>query len=83
MYTECMRVKRHAAQVLVLCFSFTLPGFAQLDSVALRAKFGMPLNRETFYMPVGFDLVVDYGPNGQACKSHVPAPMPTTEQVSI
>jgi hypothetical protein len=77
-----MRVKRHAAQVLILCFSSALPTFAQLDSAALRVKFGAPLNRETFQMAAGFDLIVDYGVNGQACKLLVPALMPTTEPVS-
>ena len=33
-------------------------------------------------MPAGFDLVVDYGPNGYVCRLQVPALMPTTEQVS-
>ena len=33
-------------------------------------------------MPAGFDLIVDYGANGQACRLQVPALMPTTEQVS-
>jgi hypothetical protein len=53
----------------------------QLDSAALHAKFGMPLNREIFRMPEGSDLVADYGANSQACKLHVPALMPTTESV--
>src|SRR5256885_12283886 len=45
-------------------------------------KYGTPLNRENFHMPAGFDLVVDYGASNQVCKLHVPALMPTTEQVS-
>jgi hypothetical protein len=53
-----------------------------LDSAALHAKYGTPLDRETFHMPAGFDLVVDYGKNGQVCRLQVPALMPTTEQVS-
>jgi hypothetical protein len=53
-----------------------------LDSAALHTKYGAPLDRETFHMPAGFDLVVDYGPGGQVCKLQVPALMPTTEQVS-
>jgi hypothetical protein len=81
-YIECMRAKRHVARLLVLCFSFTLSAVAQLDSAALHAKFGMPLNRETFHMAAGFDLVVDYGANSQVCKLHVPALMPSTERVS-
>jgi hypothetical protein len=77
-----MRAKRHVARLLVLCSSFTLSAVAQLDSAALRAKFGIPLNREIFRMPAGFDLVVDYGANSQVCKLQVPALMPTTESVA-
>jgi hypothetical protein len=50
--------------------------FGQFDSSALRAKFGQPLNRETYHMPAGFDLIVDYGTTGQVCKLEVPAVMP-------
>jgi hypothetical protein len=77
-----MRAKRHLARLLVLCLSFALSAFAQLDSAALHGKFGIPLNRETFHMPAGFDLVVDYGANSQVCKLQVPALMPTTESVA-
>jgi hypothetical protein len=61
---------------LVLFAICSLPAFAQLDSSALRAKLGQPLNRETFRMPAGFDLTVDYGTTGQVCKLEVPAVMP-------
>jgi hypothetical protein len=74
--------KLRLTQLLVCCFSFTLPAAAQLDSAALRMKYGTPLDRETFHMPAGFDLVVDYGSSNQVCKLQVPALMPTTEQVS-
>jgi hypothetical protein len=63
------------------CLGCALPAFAQLDTSALRAKFGSPLNRETFHIPAGFDLVVDYGPGNQACRLEVPALMPTDEKV--
>jgi hypothetical protein len=63
----------------VICF--TLPAVGQLDSAALRAKFGAPLNRETFHMPSGFDLIVDYGVSHQVCKLKLPALMPTNEEV--
>jgi hypothetical protein len=53
-----------------------LPALAQLDSAALRVKFGSPLNRETFHMPQGFDLTVDYGAGNQVCKLQVPADPP-------
>jgi hypothetical protein len=63
------------------CLGFALPAFAQLDSATLRATFGSPLNRETFHIPPGFDLVVDYGVGRQVCKLEVPALMPTEEKV--
>jgi hypothetical protein len=67
-----MRSKLYLALLGICC----LPAFAQLDSSALRAKLGQPLNRETFHIPAGFDLIVDYGPIGQVCKLEVPAVMP-------
>jgi|ERR1700693_4096168 len=65
----------------ICCLGFALPAVAQLDSSALRSKYGPPLNRETFHMPEGFDLVVDYDAANQACKMEVPALMPTNAQV--
>ncbi|HWB85398.1 MAG TPA: hypothetical protein VG675_14745 [Bryobacteraceae bacterium] len=62
----------------VLCvLVLALPAFAQLDSAQLAVKFGAPLNRQTFRVPPGFDLVVDYGTGNQVCKLQVPALMPT------
>ena len=75
-----MRAKRDLAPLLIF-LSFAVSAFAQLDSAALHAKFGTPLNRETFHMPAGFDLVVDYGANSQVCKLQVPALMPSTEKI--
>jgi len=72
----------HLCRFAICCFLFILPAMAQLDSFALRARFGPPLNRETFHMPAGFDLVVDYGPTNEACRLQVPALMPTNEKVS-
>ncbi len=60
----------------VFSLLLALPALAQLDSSALRAKFGAPLNRETFHMPQGFDLTVDYGAGNQVCRLEVPAEMP-------
>jgi len=62
--------------VAICCLGLTLPVFAQFDSSALHAKLGQPLNRETFHMPVGFDLIVDYGMSTRVCKLEVPALMP-------
>lgn len=77
-----MGSRLHQAQFLVCFISFAVPVVAQLDSAALRMKYGTPLNRETFHMAAGFDLVVDYGASNEVCKLHVPALIPTTEQVS-
>jgi|SRR5271155_3197123 hypothetical protein len=73
-----MNISRLAA----CCLLLALPALAQLDSAALRAKFGAPLNRETFHMPQGFDLTVDYGAGNQVCKLGVPAEMPPQPNVS-
>jgi hypothetical protein len=76
-----MSSKLRAAALAICCLGFILPAAAQLDSSALRAKYGSPLNRETFRMPAGFDLIVDYGAGNQVCKLQVPALMPTNEKV--
>jgi hypothetical protein len=68
--------------LFVLCLFSALPAFAQLDSAALRVKFGEPLHRETFHMPQGFDLTVDYGAGNQVCRLEVPAQMPPQPNVS-
>jgi hypothetical protein len=57
----------------ICCLLFALPVAAQLDSYALRAKFGAPLSRETYHLPQGFDLTVDYGAANQVCRLEVPA----------
>jgi hypothetical protein len=64
------------------CLLLALPALAQLDSSTLRAKFGTPLNRETFHMPQGFDLTVDYGTGNQVCKLTVPADPPPPPNTS-
>jgi hypothetical protein len=72
----------HLGRLAICYFALALPAAAQLDSASLHAKFGSPLDRETYHMPAGFDLVVDYGSNHQVCKLQVPALMPTDEKVS-
>ena len=66
----------------ICCALLTVPAIAQLDSSVLRAKLGPPLHRETFRMPAGFDVVVDYGAGNQVCTIQVPALMPTKEKVA-
>jgi hypothetical protein len=76
-----MSARLRPAVIAVCCLGFALPAAAQLNSSDLRAKFGPPLHRETFHMPQGFDLVVDYAPDSQVCKLVVPALMPSNENV--
>jgi hypothetical protein len=59
-----------------------MPVFAQLDSQALRAKFGEPLHRETFHLPRGSDLAVDYNVYNEVCELEVPAEMPPVPNLS-
>jgi hypothetical protein len=77
-----MSLKLHFGGIAMCCWGFALPALAQLDSSMLRAKFGPPLNRETFHMPAGFDLIVDYGASNQVCKLEVPALMPAGGKAS-
>jgi len=66
---------------LLLIFSSLV--FAQLDSLGLRAKLGTPLHRETFHVPPGFDMIVDYAAGGRVCKLEVPALMPAEENAKV
>ncbi|MBZ5635679.1 MAG: hypothetical protein LAO55_21335 [Acidobacteriia bacterium] len=75
-----MRSKLYLALFGICC----LPVFAQLDSSTLRAKLGQPLNQETFHVPAGFDLIVDYGIGTTlVCKLEVPALMPRDPAAKI
>lgn len=68
------------APLILLVFSSF--AYGQLDSLALRAKLGTPLHRETFHMPAGFDMIADYSAGGRVCRLEVPALMPSDEKVS-
>ena len=71
-----MRSKLRLALFGICC----LPAFAQLDSSTLRAKLGQPLHQETFRMPTGFDVIVDYGTGTTlVCQLKVPSMMPRVE----
>jgi hypothetical protein len=50
--------------------------FGQIDSYQLRAKYGPPLERETFTISPGFQIIVDYGPDQQACRLELPLDRP-------
>jgi hypothetical protein len=47
--------------------------FAQLDSFTLHSKYGPPLERETFTVRPGIEMVVDYGPSKQVCRIQLPS----------
>ena len=49
--------------------------FAQIDTFNLRSKYGIPLDRETFTVRPGIEMVVDYGPNKQVCRIQLPSGM--------
>jgi hypothetical protein len=49
--------------------------FAQLDSFTLHSKYGAPLDRETFTVRPGIEMVVDYGPSKQVCRLQLPSGM--------
>ena len=72
----------YSVVLAICCLGFALPALPQLNSSGLRSKYGPPLNRETFHMPAGFDLMVDYDAANQVCKLEVPALMPSREEVS-
>jgi hypothetical protein len=46
---------------------------AQVDAYSLRSKYGQPLDRETFTVRPGIEMVVDYGPSKQVCKIQLPS----------
>lgn len=70
------------SQLALLSFAGLGCAMAQLSSSELRAKFGPPVDRETFHVPPGFDVVVDYAPGMSVCKVQVPSLMPTEEKVN-
>jgi hypothetical protein len=49
------------------------PVFGQLDASILRSKFGPPLDRETFVVRPGIQMVVDYGPGKRVCRIQLPS----------
>jgi hypothetical protein len=47
--------------------------FAQVDTYKLRDKYGPPLDRETFTVRPGIEMVVDYGSGKQVCRIQLPS----------
>jgi hypothetical protein len=59
----------------ILLMAVAAPAFGQLDAFTLHAKYGAPLDRETFTVRPGTQMVVDYGPSKQVCRIQLPAGM--------
>jgi hypothetical protein len=51
------------------------PASAQLDAFTLHSKYGAPLDRETFTVRPGIEMVVDYGSGKQVCRIQLPSGM--------
>ena len=64
-----MKLPLVTAFVLVAASS----AFAQMDASTLRAKYGAPLDRETFTVRPGIEMIVDYGPNKHVCLIRLPS----------
>ena len=62
-----------AAVGIVLLAVSGWTAFGQVDAYSLRAKYGLPLGRETFAVLPGIEIVVDYGLGWQACRIQLPS----------
>jgi hypothetical protein len=63
------------ATAVAFCFFTASPAIAQVDAYLLHAKYGLALDRETFQVRPGIEMVVDYGPSRQACRIQLPSGM--------
>jgi hypothetical protein len=63
--------------IAIFCLIFTSSAFGQIEASALRAKYGAPLNRETFTVRPGIEMIVDYSPTAnRACRLELPGQVP-------
>jgi hypothetical protein len=67
----------------VIALVATSPAFAQVDAYSLRSKYGPPLDRDTFTVRPGIEMVVDYGPSKQVCKIQLPSGMQIVGTVPV
>jgi hypothetical protein len=75
-YAELMTARLTSRIPVIFCLAFAAALFGQIDSYQLRAKYGPPLDRETFTISSGFQLIVDYGPDQQVCRLDLPLNQP-------
>jgi hypothetical protein len=66
-----MTAKLSLFVVCCLALPFSAVG-QQIDSTALRAKYGEPLARETFQVRPNIEAIVTYGSSHQVCKIELP-----------
>ncbi len=62
-----------AAVRLAICLGCASSAFGQMDAFSLRSRYGPPLERETFTVRPGTEMIVDYGPNKQVCRIQLPS----------
>jgi hypothetical protein len=67
----------------LLCLVFVASAFAQIDKSTLTARYGPALNRETFTVRPGIELLVNYGPAYQVCSMKLPGTVPKAQSDQI
>jgi hypothetical protein len=64
-----------------------MSAFAQIDgpkfAADVRANYGTPLARQTFLIPAGGEMVVDYAANGNVCRIKLPSIGPDDRQPGV
>jgi hypothetical protein len=68
---------------LLLCLFLAASAFAQIDKSTLTAKYGPALNRETFTVRPGIELIANYGPAYQVCSMELPGTLPEAQSDQI
>ncbi len=78
-----MTARRSIDVPVFFCLCFAPALFGQIDSYQLRSKYGPPLDRETFTISPGYQIVVDYGPDQQVRQLELPPDAPSIEQPEV
>jgi hypothetical protein len=64
---------KRAVRLLFCLASACSLALAQMDTYKLRDRYGPPLDRETFTVRPGIEMVVDYGSGRQVCRIQLPS----------
>ena len=67
------QVPKKAVSLMFCLASGCSLAFGQMDTYILRDKYGPPLDRETFTVRPGIEMVVDYGSGKQVCRLQLPS----------